>query len=128
MGLVYSAGGDCADLFQGFAGLPAATAEFQFIPRAGQRAGGGPIESEVDATVMALLEIAKGAVVTPPMSWDMGPERRVPIEIYGSAFSLLKPGPNWSSCGIQRAQTKVTFAVCQLSSSRMKLERTKVPY
>lgn len=57
---------------------------------------GQTIESAVDTTVVALLEMVGGAVVTLSMSWDMGPHRRVPIEIYGSAGSLLNPDPNWS--------------------------------
>jgi predicted dehydrogenase len=57
---------------------------------------GQTIESAVETTVVALLEMAGGAVVTLSMSWDMGPHRRTPIEIYGSAGSLLNPDPNWS--------------------------------
>jgi predicted dehydrogenase len=57
---------------------------------------GETIKSEVDTTVVALLQMASGPLVTLAMSWDMGSHGRVPIEIYGSEGSLQNPDPNWS--------------------------------
>lgn len=57
---------------------------------------GETIQTEVDTTAVALLEMRGGQLVTLAMSWDMGPHGRTPIEIYGSAGSLQNPDPNWS--------------------------------
>lgn len=59
--------------------------------REGQR-----IMAEVDTTAVAVLEMVGGQLVTLAMSWDMGPHRRTPLEIYGSGGSLQNPDPNWS--------------------------------
>ena len=57
---------------------------------------GETIESAVDTTVVALIEMVAGPVVTLTMSWDMRPHQRTPIEIYGSDGTLQNPDPNWS--------------------------------
>ncbi|MET0372666.1 MAG: Gfo/Idh/MocA family oxidoreductase [Rhizorhabdus sp.] len=57
---------------------------------------GESFTAAIDTTIAAVLEMVGGQLVTLAMSWDMGPHRRTPIEIYGSAGSLQVPDPNWS--------------------------------
>lgn len=76
---------------QGMGSSPQPTRVLRNPARAGET-----IESAVETTVVTLLEMVSGAVMTLSMSWDMGPQRRVPIEIYGTSGSLLNPDPNWS--------------------------------
>ena len=57
---------------------------------------GETLVAEVDTTVVALIEMAGGQVITLSMSWDMGPHGRVPMEIYGTTGTLQNPDPNWS--------------------------------
>jgi predicted dehydrogenase len=57
---------------------------------------GETFETQVDTSVAAVLAFSGGPLVTLTMSWDAGAHDRTPIEIYGSAGSLLNPDPNWS--------------------------------
>lgn len=57
---------------------------------------GETFETEVDTTVTGLLNFASGVLVSLGISWDIGPQSRAPIEIYGSGGSLANPDPNWS--------------------------------
>jgi predicted dehydrogenase len=56
---------------------------------------GEVIEVEVPTTVNGVLEFANGANVALTVSWDIWKHARLPIEIYGSAGSLLNPDPNF---------------------------------
>ncbi len=59
-----------------------------------QPMNGAAIPVEVATHVAGMLEFVSGAVVSITMSFDVPKHRHVPIEIYGSAGSLLVPDPN----------------------------------
>jgi predicted dehydrogenase len=59
-----------------------------------QPMNGATIPVEVTTHVTGMLEFVSGAVVAITMSFDVPKHRHVPIEIYGSAGSLLVPDPN----------------------------------
>jgi predicted dehydrogenase len=59
-----------------------------------QPMNGAKIPVEVATHVSGVLEFVSGAVVSITMSFDVPKHRHVPIEIYGSAGSLLVPDPN----------------------------------
>jgi predicted dehydrogenase len=68
-------------------------------PRAERIVGNGPLNGasipvEVSTHVAGLLEFASGAVISILMSFDVPKHRHTPIEIYGTAGSLLVPDPN----------------------------------
>jgi len=59
-----------------------------------QPMNGAKIPVEVSTHVTGVLEFVSGAVVSITMSFDVPKHKHVPIEIYGSAGSLLVPDPN----------------------------------
>lgn len=68
-------------------------------PRSERIVGNGPLNGasipvEVSTHVAGLLEFASGAVISILMSFDVPKHRHTPIEIYGTAGSLLVPDPN----------------------------------
>jgi predicted dehydrogenase len=56
---------------------------------------GSTIDVTVPTTVSGVMAFASGALVSLSMSWDVWKHRRLPIEIYGRAGSLLNPDPNF---------------------------------
>ncbi len=68
-------------------------------PRQERIVGTGPLKDtaipvEVATHMAGLLEFASGAVVSIMTSFDVPKHRHTPIEIYGTAGSLLVPDPN----------------------------------
>ncbi len=59
-----------------------------------QPMNGATIPVEVPTHVTGVLEFVSGAVVSITMSFDVPKHKHVPIQIYGSAGSLLVPDPN----------------------------------
>jgi predicted dehydrogenase len=76
---------------------------------------GETLIAQVDTTAAAVLEMAGGQIVTVAMSWDMGPHRRTPIEVYGSEGSLQNPDPNWSDGPVRTIGSD--GSVCELDHS-----------
>jgi predicted dehydrogenase len=70
-----------------------------------QPMNGATIPVEVATHVAGMLEFVSGAVVSITMSFDVPKHRHVPIEIYGSAGSLLVPDPNRFGGEVQVAKT-----------------------
>ena len=56
---------------------------------------GEMIKVETPTTVHAILEFANGAVVTLGASWDVKAHGHRPMELYGTAASLIVPDPNF---------------------------------
>ena len=59
-----------------------------------QPMNGATIPVEVSTHVTGVLEFVSGAVISITMSFDVPKHKHVPIQIYGSAGSLLVPDPN----------------------------------
>lgn len=79
-------------------------------PRQERTIGSGPqqgatIPVEVSTHVAGLLEFVSGAVVSIMMSFDVPKHRHAPIEIYGTAGSLLVPDPNRFGGDVMLAKT-----------------------
>lgn len=80
----------------GFSSAPKPVRELGHRTRVGET-----IVSEVDTSAVAVLEMVSGALITLTASWDLGPNGRIPIELYGSEGSLRNPDPNWSDGVVQ---------------------------
>ncbi len=79
-------------------------------PRGERTVGTGPqqgrsIPVEVPTHVAGTLRFASGAVVSLAMSFDVPKHRHVPMEIYGTEASLIKPDPNYFGGRIEIAPT-----------------------
>jgi predicted dehydrogenase len=70
-----------------------------------QPMNGATIPVEVATHVAGMLEFVSGAVVSITMSFDVPKHRHAPIEIYGSAGSMLVPDPNRFGGEVQVAKT-----------------------
>jgi predicted dehydrogenase len=68
----------------------------------GPRAG-DTIAVEVPTTVQAAIEFDGGAVVALAASWDVQRHGHAPIELYGSAGTLVLPDPNFFGGVLRRA-------------------------
>jgi predicted dehydrogenase len=66
---------------------------------------GTVIPVEVATHVTGTLEFASGAVVSITMSFDVPKHRHAPIELYGTAGSLIVPDPNYFGGTIEMAIT-----------------------
>jgi predicted dehydrogenase len=66
---------------------------------------GTVIPVEVATHVAGMLEFVSGAVVSIAMSFDVPKHKHVPIEIYGTAGSLIVPDPNRFGGEVQVAKT-----------------------
>jgi predicted dehydrogenase len=66
---------------------------------------GTMIPVEVATHVAGLLEFVSGAVVSITMSFDVPKHKHTPIEIYGTAGSLLAPDPNRFGGEVMLART-----------------------
>lgn len=69
-----------------------------------QPMNGARIPVEVATHVAGQLEFVSGAVVSIAMSFDVPKHRHTPIEIYGTAGSLLVPDPNRFGGEVMRAE------------------------
>jgi predicted dehydrogenase len=76
---------------------------------------GTSIPVEVDTHVGGVLEFVSGALVTIAMSFDVPKHRHTPIELYGSAGSLLVPDPNRFGGEVSLARTGGDFEEQTLS-------------
>ena len=79
-------------------------------PRAERIVGNGPLNGsaipvEVSTHVAGVLEFASGAVVSILMSFDTPKHKHTPIELYGTAGSLLVPDPNRFGGEVMLAKT-----------------------
>jgi predicted dehydrogenase len=79
-------------------------------PRQERIVGNGPLKDsaipvEVSTHVAGLLEFASGAVVSIMTSFDVPKHKHTPIEIYGTAGSLLVPDPNRFGGDVALAKT-----------------------
>ena len=70
-----------------------------------QPLNGTMIPVEVATHVAGLLEFVSGAVVSITMSFDVPRHKHTPIEIYGTAGSLLAPDPNRFGGEVMLART-----------------------
>lgn len=76
---------------------------------------GTTVPVEVDTHVAGMLEFESGAIVSVAMSFDVPKHRHTPIELYGSAGSLLVPDPNRFGGEVSLARTGGEFEVQPLS-------------
>ena len=79
-------------------------------PRQERIVGNGPLNGsaipvEVSTHVAGVLEFVSGAVVSILMSFDTPKHKHTPIEIYGTAGSLLVPDPNRFGGEVMLAKT-----------------------
>ncbi|MBL8697092.1 MAG: Gfo/Idh/MocA family oxidoreductase [Alphaproteobacteria bacterium] len=79
------------------------------MPRRQRTVGKGPLEGtsipvEVATHVAGVLEFVSGAVVSIMTSFDVPKHKHTPIEIYGTAGSLLVPDPNRFGGEVQLAR------------------------
>jgi len=65
---------------------------------------GVTIPVEVATHVAGTLHFASGAVVSVAMSFDVAKHRHSPLELYGTAGSLIVPDPNYFGGQIERAE------------------------
>ncbi len=71
------------------------------LPRRGQK-----IPVQVATHAAGVLEFVSGALVQVAMSFDVAAHRHLPIEIYGSAGTLVVPDPNWFGGQIEFAPAR----------------------
>jgi predicted dehydrogenase len=82
----------------GMTATPRATRTITSKPRAGET-----IEVEVATHFAGTLEFHNGAIVQIATSFDVSAHRHLPLEIYGTAGSLIVPDPNWFGGQIELA-------------------------
>ena len=76
---------------------------------------GSKIPVEVSTHVAGMLEFVSGAVISVLMSFDVPKHNHTPIEIYGTAGSLLVPDPNRFGGEVMLAKTGGEWAAQPLT-------------
>ena len=76
---------------------------------------GSKIPVEVSTQVAGMLEFVSGAVISVLMSFDVPKHNHTPIEIYGTAGSLLVPDPNRFGGEVMLAKTGGEWAAQPLT-------------
>ncbi len=85
------------------AGMASKLRDIRIITSEPQR--GATIPVEVATHVAGTLHFVSGAVVSMAMSFDVPKHRHSPLEIYGTAGSLIVPDPNFFGGQIEQAAT-----------------------